>query len=59
MSGISRSMTIGDMLEWFARECGIADHDIAEAAWLGNWMKRHHNCLRYDELTCRWFWSAV
>jgi len=43
------------MLAWYAETFGIGDLDIAEAPWVADWIKRHHNRLRYDHLQCRWF----
>ena len=44
------------MLEWYATVFGIGELDIAEAPWVGDWVKRHHNNLRYSPITLRWFW---
>jgi hypothetical protein len=44
--------------EWYARHFGIGDIDVAESAWLGDWVRRHQNSLRYSDAAQRWFWAA-
>jgi hypothetical protein len=43
-------------MQWYATHFGIGDIDAAEAPWVMDWIKRHHNQLRYDERVYRWFW---
>jgi hypothetical protein len=45
-----------NLLIWYAKHFGITDQDMLEANWLADWVKRHHNRLRYCPLTCRWIW---
>lgn len=44
------------MLQWYATIFGIGDDDIAEASWIADWIKRHHNNIRYDHASFRWFY---
>lgn len=44
------------MSAWYAKHFGIGDQDILEAAWLKDWVQRHHNSLEYNFAAMRWFW---
>lgn len=43
-------------IEWYARNFGISDLDIAEADWVRDWVLRNRNRLRYDHIAFMWQW---
>lgn len=48
-----------NLLIWYAKNFGISDQDLNEADWVADWVKRKHNQLRYEPLTCRWLWKEI
>ena len=55
----SNRPTWNEIMVALAKTGGIDDRALAELPYIAIWVARHHDKLRYDELSLCWYWRDV